>query len=147
MFFKKIYCQLNSDLQRQSLKHWSLCHCVNGPVYSVIFCILCLVKALAVMSLTEACTWTSPILPSVPSMGCPSTVQGLCTQLTCPLHMSLWWGRPLQARWEKNIHFLCGHLSIGLHIDFFVPKQKRSLWRLVTFFNLKNTYIHFTYVQ
>lgn len=46
----------------------------------------------------EACTWTSPILPSVPSMGSPSTAQGRCTPLTSHLRMSPWWGRRPPAR-------------------------------------------------
>lgn len=52
----------------------------------------------AVIPLTEACTWTSPIPPSVPSMGCPLTAQGHCTRLTCLLRMNLSWGRLLLAR-------------------------------------------------
>lgn len=87
----------------------------------------------AVVPLTEACTWTSPILPSVPSTGCPSTAQGRCTRLTSLLRMSLWWGRPLPARWEESSSalkasltpeaFRNGPLGLGHCIHFCVFQQ------------------------
>lgn len=67
--------------------------------FSVVFHFCFFFYIFAFMSLAEVSTWTFPIPPSVPSMGCPSTAQEHCTQLTSPLHMSLWWGRHLPVRW------------------------------------------------
>lgn len=84
---------------------------VSGQLYLLgILCILLFGLfdwLFAFLSLTEACIWTFPILPSVPYMGFLSTAQAPCTQLTCPLHMSLWWVKHLPARWGKTTPHRC----------------------------------------
>lgn len=132
-----MYCQLNEDLCEPLRLKTGLCIIVLLTLYILHHFLYthfkCLMKTLVVNSLTEAYIWTSLILPSVPSTGCPSTARGLCTQLTCPPHMSLWWGIPLQARWEKNIYVCtennvywklqCAHLSTRLHIEYFYTEE------------------------